>query len=349
MRNVLYISNIEVPYRTEYFNQLSKKLNLTVLYERKKSSNRNSTWTSSVQSNYDIEYLKGIKMFKEYTFDFKIFKYILSKKYDDIIFGCYNSPSQIIAILLMRILRKKYIINLDGEYFFEGKGIKKILKRFFVRGADKYFIAGEHPKKNLEKFIKNKNIFVYHFSSLTNAELKKNSENINKNVNNCVLVVGQYFDYKGLDIALEVARLNQNIKYKFIGSSKRSELLAEKVNELKLLNVEVIPFLKKEDLYNEYQQCKCVLLPSRKECWGLVINEAASFACPIISTNGSGAAMELLEEQWIANSGDVDMLYKKILDLDNIEYDKEFLLKKVSKYSIENTVKETIEMLEDNK
>ena len=38
------------------------------------------------------------------------------------------------------------------------------------------------------------------------------------------------------------------------------------------------------DLYKEYQQCKCVLLPSKKECWGLVINEAASFGCPIIST-----------------------------------------------------------------
>ena len=349
MRKVLYISNIEVPYRTEYFNQLSENVELTVLYERKKSSNRNSDWTSSIQSNYNIEYLKGIKMFKEYTFDLNILKYVFSKKYDDIILGCFNSPSQIIATILMRIFRKKYIINLDGDYFFEGTGAKKIIKRFFLKGAYKYFIAGENSKRKLEKYINKEKIFTYHFSSLTNNEVKNNKEKINQNVNNKVLVIGQYFDYKGLDLALEAAKLDSNIRYKFIGSSGRSVLLEQKVKEFNLSNVEIIPFLKKEDLYKEYQQCKCILLPSRKECWGLVINEAASFGCPVISTDGSGAAMELLEKQWIVNSGDFNTMYEKILELDRLEYNKKMLLEKISKYTIENTIKETIDMLEDDR
>ena len=190
---------------------------------------------------------------------------------------------------------------------------------------------------------------MYHFSSLTDYELKTNKKMTNKNLNNTVLVIGQYLDYKGLDVALEVTKLDSNIRYKFIGSGGRSNILESKVRNLNLSNVEVIPFLRKEDLYKEYQQCKCVLLPSKKECWGLVINEAASFGCPIISTTGSGAAMELLEKKWIVDSGNFKLMYEKIVELDKIEYNRKKLLKTIEQYTIENNVKETIEMLEDNK
>ncbi len=346
MKKLLYVSNIEVPYRTEYFNQLSKKLNLTVLYERKKSSNRNANWTESIKSKYSIKYLKGIKVNKEYTFDFRIIKYAFSKEYDDIIFGCYNSPSQILAILLMRLFRKKYILNLDGEYFFNGNGIKDRIKRFLIKGAKKYFIAGDNTKINLAKYVEKEKIYSYHFSSLTNDEIKINNKNTNENKNNMILVVGQFFEYKGLDVALKCAKLDQSIKYKFIGSGSRSNLLEEKVKEMNLDNVEIIPFLQKQELYNEYRNCKCLLLPSRKECWGLVINEAASFGCPIISTFGSGAAVELLEKKWLVNSEDYKDMYEKILLLNENKYNKKLLIKKSKKYTIENNVDETIEMLD---
>lgn len=41
-----------------------------------------------------------------------------------------------------------------------------------------------------------------------------------------------------------------------------------------------------------------LILPTRQECWGLVVNEAASFGTAVISTNGSGAAVEFLFEKY---------------------------------------------------
>lgn len=347
MRNVLYISNIEVPYRNEFFNQLSQKVNLTVIYERKKSSNRDDNWNLKTEKKYTFIYLKGLKVFNEYTVDLKLFKYIFSKKYDDIILGCFNSPSQILAILIMRVLNIKYILNLDGEYFFEGRGIKKIIKRFLLKGAYKYFVAGDKQKEKLKKYISVDKIYTYHFSSLSEAEIINNSKILNKNSNNKVLVIGQYFFYKGIDVALKVAELDSSIKYKFIGSSKRNSLLQKKVEDMNLNNVEIIPFLRKEELFKEYQTCKCLLLPSNKECWGLVINEAASFGCPIISTYGSGASMEFLEKKWIVEPGDYLSMYKAIKNLDIYKYNKQLLIKKSFKYTIENNVKEALFMLEN--
>lgn len=351
MNKVLYISNIEVPYRSEFFNQLSKKVDLTVLYERKKSSNRDESWSKSTKSKYKIKYLNGIKIKKEYSVDLQIIKHVFSKKYDTVIMGCYNSPSQMLAILCMRLLKKKYILNIDGEYFLEGSSIKQRIKKFLIKGADKYLIAGEQSAKNLSKIISKDKIFTYYFSSLTKKELEQNARKQNKNINNTVIVIGQYYDYKGLDMALQVAKLDQNLKYKFIGSGKRSQLLEEKVKEMGLNNVEVIAFLQKEQLYKEYQNCLCMFLPTKQECWGLVVNEAASFGCPIISTYGSGAAVEFLQGEYtnyLSKSDDIESMYKnidKIMKNTKLEKYKKYLITNSKKYSTETMVEKTLECI----
>ena len=108
-------------------------------------------------------------------------------------------------------------------------------------------------------------------------------------------------------------------------------------------NIEVIPFLQKSDLEDEYRKCSLLLLPTRQECWGLVVNEAASFGTPIVSTWGSGAAMEFIGDdypQFLAKPSDADSLLECVkwcLKADNSEYTA--FLKEVSKkYSIERSV-----------
>ena len=350
MKKVLYISNIEVPYRTEYFNQLSKEVDLTVLYERKKSSNRDDNWTNSVERNFKTKYLKGFKFKNEYSFDLRIIKYAFTKKYDQIIIGCYNSPSQMILIFLMKLFRRKYILNLDGEIFVSNKSFKNRIKLFFIKGAKKYLIAGHESAINLSKFVKKEKIYPYNFSSLTSNEVINNSKEININNNKYIIVVGQYFDYKGLDVALEVAKKDKYNNYKFIGSGNRSELLKEKAKSMNISNIEIIPFLQKNDLFNEYKNCKALFLPTNQECWGLVVNEAASFGCPIVSTYGSGAACEFLKEKYscfLAQPGNVDEMIKCIKQLDciNLEQYKKDLLHKSSTYSIEENVNITLSVI----
>lgn len=349
MKKVLYISNIEVPYRTTFFNQLSKKCELTVLYERKKSSNRNEIWSKSVKKRYNVKYLKGLNFKNEYALDITILKHVFSKKYDKIIIGCYNSPSQILAILFMRIFRKKFILNIDGEYFLEGKNIKNKIKRFFIKGADAYLVAGEKNARNFSKIVSKEKVYAYHFSSLTDIEIKLNAKKRNNNTTNDILVIGQYFDYKGLDVALRVARKDNELKFKFIGSGNRSQLLEKEIQKMNLKNVKVEPFLSKEQLEKEYQNCEMILLPSKKECWGLVINEAASFGCPIISTYGSGAGIEFLEEKYLAKVSNENDIYMKIIELkksNNKNAIKENLMQKSQRYSIEKMVEDTMKIIE---
>ena len=79
MKKILYVTNHEVPYRVEFFNKLSKKTNLTVIYESRKTNIRNRKWSESISNNgnYNIIYLSEKEKQKKYTI--KIFKYLFRK------------------------------------------------------------------------------------------------------------------------------------------------------------------------------------------------------------------------------------------------------------------------------
>ena len=352
MKKILYLTNIETPYRVRFFNELAKQCELTVLYERCKSSNRNGQWSKSVeqlyQTKYQTKYLNGIKLKGENAISLGILKEIFCQ-YDAIIVGCFNSPSQLLATLSMRVLRKPYILNLDGEIFLTGQGLKDKLKRFFLKGASAYLVAGEKSAESVSEVVGNVPIIPYWFSSLSDSEIARNLQS-GAERNDTILVIGQYFDYKGMDVALAAAWMDQSLHYKFVGMGSRTDLFLQEHDVPE--NVEVIPFLQKEDLEKEYQTCAMLVLPSRQECWGLVINEAASFGMPIVSTWGSGAAVEFLEDeypQYLAKPGDSQDLLnciRKCMDTDDQKEYCTYLLEKSKKYSIESSVNAHLRCIE---
>ncbi|MET4118622.1 glycosyltransferase involved in cell wall biosynthesis [Bradyrhizobium sp. JR1.5] len=50
------------------------------------------------------------------------------------------------------------------------------------------------------------------------------------------------------------------------------------------------------DLFEEYSKATCFVLPSHSEPWGLVVNEALSYACPVIVSYRCGCVPELVAE-----------------------------------------------------
>lgn len=350
MKEVLYISNVEVPYRNEFFNQLALKCNLTVLYEKSKSTERDEKWTKSIERKYEVKYLDGVHISGDNYFSIKIFKYIFGK-YDAVIIGCYNSPVQSLAICAMRLLRKKYVVNLDGEIYLSGNPMKLALKKWILKGATHYLVAGNSVRKALEKIVDCKIITSYPFSSLTDEEIAENG------VCQCeeregILVVGQYYDYKGLDIAVEVAKRKKELDWKFVGIGWQTERFCEEQEINGYTNIKVVPFLDKAELYKEYQKCRVLVLPSRQECWGLVVNEAASFGTPIVATWGSGAAVEFLRDskykKFLAKACDAIDLERKIVECisEDANVYGEYLIKKSKCYSIEKCVESYMKVID---
>lgn len=340
MKKVLYLTNIEVPYRVRFFNELAKECDLTVMYERRKSANRDGQWANAEEKYYAVEYLDGWNLGDEYGFSFRIIS-LLKRGWNVVVVGCYNSKVQMLAVVYMRMRNIPFVINLDGEPFI-GSGLKAFVKKLMLKGANAYLTAGVKAGGSLKRAIGDgKHIIPYYFSSLTDEELALHTNTESKR-ENYVLVVGQYFDYKGMDVAFKAACMDTSIYYKFVGMGKRTDLFIRDMGNMPE-NIEVVPFLYKNELEREYQKCAMLLLPTRQECWGLVVNEAASFGTPIVSTWGSGAAVEFIGDDYplfLGKPGNADSLLecvRRCLKTDNTAYSA--YLKDISKkYSIKKSV-----------
>lgn len=354
MKKVLYLTNIQVPYRVRFFNALAQRCRLTVLYERRQSANRDKIWAESAGMEYEADYLDGRPVGEEFSFSFRVLKYVLAS-WDDVIFGCFNSPSQQLAMLVMRLLRRPYYLSFDGEPYLREGGVKGAVKRFLARGAAGYLAAGEESAASIRSVAGGRPVVPYYFSSLTRDELEacaRPDQEISRT--DTILVVGQYFDYKGLDVALEAARQDPTLSFRFVGTGSRTQAFLDRIGGKLPEQVELIPFLQKADLEREYRRAAMVVLPSRQECWGLVINEAAAFGTPVVSTWGSGAAVEFLKQdypQYLAKPGDAQELlaciHRLLAHRDRGTYSA-YLREKGRRYCIENSVEAHLALLEGN-
>lgn len=346
MKKVLYLTAMIAPYRTRFFNSWGKTCDLTVAYEYGGIGVKNKKWLESEPLRHKALFLDDAKSWLSSCI--KLIK-LIYEGWDIVIIGCCNLGLERWLVLYMRLMRIPYVLNFDGESYFEGNTFKSRLKRWFVKGAAAYLIAGEKSRSNLEKIVETP-ITPYYFSPLFRKETRTLTKQIPVR-ESFVLVIGQYFPYKGMDVMLKVALMDQSIRYKFVGMGVRQELFLKEHDVTKATNVEFIPFLQKKELEEEYKRCALFVLPSRQECWGLVINEAASFGTPIVSTYGSGAAVEFLQDnysQYLAKPGDEKSLYQAIklcLSESTEEYGA-YLIHKAKKYTIEEMVDCHNKMLE---
>ena len=261
--------------------------------------------------------------------------------------GCYNSARQVAAIFRMRRRRIPYAVNLDGP-IFDSHGIKGFVRKRVLRGADAYLVAGEKSVPSVRRDVgRGALVAPYPFSSLTESRLAELALMQADREEGRILLVGQFLPYKGIDVALDaLAGLSSDLRIRLVGAGPRSCEAEEYAASKGMRNVEVVPFMQPNDLVQEYLRAELFVLPSRQECWGLVVNEAAACGCPIVSTWGSGAAVEFLSRdypQFLAEPGSAELLALSISRALSVplrqrdEYSR-FLVEKVGKYTIEKMV-----------
>lgn len=103
-----------------------------------------------------------------------------------------------------------------------------------------------------------------------------------------------------------------------IGDGSSRPALEERVRSRQLKWTVFAGFRNQSELAASYVCMDVVVLPSRSETWGLVLNEAMLFGLPVIASSMVGAGEDLIEEGkngYVFDMGDVDALTAKLRSL----------------------------------
>lgn len=356
---VLFMTNIPSPTRVDFFVELARNCELTVIYELPGSGERSREWISNRNSegkkNYREIYLKPVWRNVASAWCPSVTKYLKRGMWDMVIVGVYSTPTGMHAIQCLKRRKIPYAINCDGGVVpLAESSFKYRLKKFFLSGAELYFCSGEFSDAYLKYYGADpKAIRHYPFSSLheddilqelvTGEAKRRLRAELGWEEKKIILSVGSFIPRKGFDVLLEAAaELNDQYGVYIVGGGDTEQY--RQFSEARgLEHVHFLPFMKSNELKKYYMAADVFAFPTREDIWGLVINEAMAAGLPIVTTDKCVAGMELVDSEYIVEVEDAKGLSSKIERfMENAELRERVgkrNLDRIREYTIENMAK----------
>lgn len=344
---VLFQTNIPSPYRVDFFNELGKYCDLTVLFESQSAKDRDAAWAADKMKNFTPVFLKGKRVGTAEAICPSVIKYLSKKKYDIIVIGFFSSPTGMMAIEHMRTHHIPFILSSDGGMVKDDAGIKHKIKQHFIGAASAWLSTGKTTTEYFTYYGADpKHIYVYPFTSvkaedilerpLTIAEKQEYRNFLRMKEEKIILSVGQFIHRKGYDILLNACKNFDNTIGIYIVGGKPTEEYLKLKEELNLKHVYFVDFMTKDKLANYYKAADVFVLPTREDIWGLVVNEAMAYGLPVITTDKCVAGVEMVRDGvngHIVPSENAEEITKVINEA--LEQEMSGALETARKYSIE--------------
>lgn len=178
------------------------------------------------------------------------------------------------------------------------KGVKEAVdKNGFLGKCDASIASSTKAKEKLLKWGINPNkIFI----SLLTVDVNKICTIEHKPEQGRLLYVGSMIERKGLDLLVSALRyVDENFQLRIVGNGTDKEI-EELRTRIKNANIEdniiFCGYKEGQELLEEYQKAQIFVLPTREDCFGLVLLEALCAEVPIISSKYADGAYDVIDE-----------------------------------------------------
>jgi glycosyltransferase involved in cell wall biosynthesis len=322
---LLWITNIPSPYRVDFFNELGKSCELTVLFEKAGSTNRDIAWLDFTCENFKGIFMRGVSYSAGSAVSLDVLAHLKRGVHDAVIVTNFSSPTGALAIAYLKAAGRHYFLESDGGFPNDSR-LRSWVKRMVIGGADGYFSTSDaHDEYYLAYGAQPHQLIRYPFTSVREKDAlcepptaaQKLAAKLELGITQprMILSVGQFIHRKGYDILLEAcASLTDDTAVCIVGGEPPEEY-RQLVKHLALPTVHFVEFMQREALRVYYTAADVFVLPTREDIWGLVINEALAHALPVITTDRCIAGLELVAKNGcgcIVPAGSVEALRRSM-------------------------------------
>lgn len=306
-KHILYLYSELMGYQMPVLEELSYSYfsNIDVIH-----------WDHKKKTSYQPKDIENVNYYKRSTFNDKELETFCQKvNYDIVVVSGWMDKGY---VRVCGILKKKgavIVTGCDNQWY---GSLRQIIGQYYF----KYFLKENYsfiwvPGPYQFEFAKrlgfgNKNII---FNGLTANNKLFRPKKSDLKTNKKFLYLGRFEESKGIRNLLRAWNSildKHNWELDFIGSGSLKKLLTNEVN------VRVVDFLQPEELACQLQEYSCLILPSIREPYALVIHEALCAGLPVIATNACGAVPVFLTSDYngyAIETNDIDALSDAILKI----------------------------------
>lgn len=309
---VLIFTHIPSPYQVELFNSIAEKntLELTVGYLRENSTHRR--WQASELRHNHIMLDDDVKKYAAAE--------ALMESSDLVVFNYYQNP------LLMQLIKHRASSKKPWCFWGERTGYRLAWLGTYYRkwkfsalhhhNVPIWGIGNWAVERYRQEFGSDRQYFnLPYFSNLNRFSCSQGSSSVN-NQTRRFLYSGSLIHRKGVDLLADsfskLADEFPNVTLQIMGEGKLRPRLEQQLAKYGD-RVKFLGFQPWENLPQFYQNADILCLPSRHDGWALVVPEGLAAGLPVIGTNRTGAALELIKDNkngWLIPANKKKALYE---------------------------------------
>jgi len=315
---VALLHNIISPHVVPLFERLAHQPGIDLKVYFLAESDRNRRWATAIDRSFDYEILPhwALRVGRTDLSTFFINPTIISALqrdgFDVLVSVGWDSFAALGAFALCKLRRKPFVLW-SGSTVNEPSWRRTMtlpLVKQVVRGSNSWIAYGSRAREYLvglgasadRVFLAFNTVDVDWFRARAD-ELRPHRAAIRQELGlgdgPVVLYVGQLIARKGpLDLLAAHELLLQrvpDVQLVFVGYGQLEPELRARVAQQQIGGVHFAGHVAIPDLPRYYVAADTFVLPSHEEVWGLVLNEAAACGLPIISTDVTGAAPDMIE------------------------------------------------------
>lgn len=351
MLRVVLLTNIPSPYSLDLFYYLQTKLryDVHVIYTNSKEENRQ--WSIDEKKFINSTILKSRIIRRRTKTDVQyvhiprgVVKSLRLINPDVVIAWEYN-PAALQALMWAKIRKKKFIHMTEGTLYSERYigMIQRIARSVIIRSADAGIVSSTKSKEKLISWgMPDEKIFL----SLLTMDLSIYRTLSNHSQSNRILYVGSMTKRKGLDLLIRaLSFVKEKYELRIVGNGSKEEILQLKdlakengVND----NIVWCGYKSGSELLEEYCTAAVFVLPTREDCYGMVLLEAYCARLPIVSSKYADGAYDIVDDGYngiIVDPYEPEHLAKALSDvITNRSFMVNAAKNDLDKFELSNTV-----------
>lgn len=305
MSKIVLITNIPSPYRVDLFYYMQnniKEHDFYVIYTSENEDNRQWTVNRDKIKNSLILKSKIIKI-KNKSDNHYIhlpsgIKRPLNHIMPDVVIAWEYNLAAIQALGWCKRKNKKFIHLTDGTLYSERNinRIQRFTRKIITKRANAFIASSTKAKEKLSTWgVPERKIFI----SLLTEDISLYKKIVRAPIQGRILYVGSMIERKGLDLLIgALSNVKCDYSLHIVGNGTPHEKAQlQKLAEEKGVARQITwcGFKEGQDLYKEYSEAFVFVLPTREDCFGLVLLEALCAGLPIISSKYADGAYDVIE------------------------------------------------------
>ncbi len=305
MQKVVIVTNIPAPYRVELFyymqTHLCEQYDIHVVYTSETEGNRN--WAVPTEKMLQSTVLQSKVIQKKTAHDTRFIHLpaniakVLSRIAPDIVIAFEYNPAALQSLLWCKLHCKKFIHLTDGTLTSEREvgRVQRLARKLVTKQADACIASSTKAKEKLLAYrVPAEKIFV----SLLTFAFDTQQKRVGDLQSGRILYVGSMAERKGLDLLIDaLPHLQSQWQLHIVGNGTPQEI-AQLTQQAQAAGVgeQIVwrGYQEGEEMAKEYQESQVFVLPTREDCFGLVLLEALSQGVPIVSSQYADGAYDVI-------------------------------------------------------